>query len=130
MAAAAAAALDHAPSKADWDETAPVTHSLNRDEGTVADQFFHVEWSAAPGRDGQEWITGYVYNDFGDTALNVKLHIVGLDSTGRETMDITRPVQGTVPGNDRAYFDVHVPRSTSYRVAVTGFDFVEPEGGK
>jgi hypothetical protein len=103
---------------------------LNHDDASLADQFFHVQWSAAAGRAGQEHITGYVYNDFGDSAARVELRITGLDSSGAEVESVIRPVGGSVPGFGRAYFDIHVPRSPSYRVAVTSFDFVESRGGK
>ena len=116
--------------RADWDETAPMTKTLNHDDTTLGAQFFHVDWSAAAGRRKQEEISGYVYNDNGNAAVTVELRIAGLDASGREVVDVIRPVEGSVPGYGRAYFDVHVPRSPSYRVAVTSFDFVEPRGAK
>jgi hypothetical protein len=98
--------------RADWDETAPMTKTLNDDSASLGNQFFHVEWQATPGRPGQEDISAYVYNDAGNVA------------------DVVRPVEGSVPGYGRAFFDVRVPRSPSYRVAVTSFDFIEPRGAK
>jgi hypothetical protein len=130
VAAAGVIALDQTAARADWDETAPVTKTLNHDDASLADQFFRVEWSAAAGRRGQEHISGYVYNDFGDAAANIELRITGLNSTGGEVESVVRSVGGSVPGFGRAYFDVHVPRSRSYRVAVTSFDFTEPRGAK
>ena len=130
VAAAGVVTLAQTPARADWDETAPVTKTLNHDDTALGDQFFHVDWSAAAGRGQQEHIRGYVYNDFGDSAVKVDLRIAGLDSSGREVVTVVRPVEGSVPGYGRAFFDVQVPRSRSYRVGVTAFDFTEPRGAK
>ena len=32
---------------------------------TLSDQFFRVEWTVSPGRDGNSRLTGYVYNQYG-----------------------------------------------------------------
>jgi hypothetical protein len=137
VAAAGVVALDQTAARADWFKTgegprwtAVAPEPLNHDDAPLADQFFHVEWSAAAGRRGQEDISGYVYNDYGEFAVNVELRITELNSTGGEVESVVRPVGGSVPGFGRAYFDVHVPRSRSYRVAVTSFGFVEPRGAK
>jgi hypothetical protein len=123
-------ALDQTMARADWDETAPMTKTLNDDSASLGNQFFHVEWQATPGRRGQEDISGYVYNDAGNAAVSVELRITGLDASGQNVADVVRPVEGSVPGYGRAFFDVRVPRSPSYRVAVTSFDFIEPRGAK
>ncbi|HUM17139.1 MAG TPA: hypothetical protein VL086_15695 [Candidatus Nitrosotalea sp.] len=128
-----AVALDHLTARADWDETAPVTKTLGQDGNATAtrlDEVFHVEWSAAAGRQHQEHIAGYVYNDSGVYATNVQLTITELDSSGQNVSNIIRRVPGSVPGFSRAYFDVPVPPSASYRVAVTSFDVVEPAKAK
>ena len=124
-------ALDQTTARADWDETAPMTKTLNNDTtGPLGNRFFHVEWKATPGRQGQEDISGYVYNDAGNSAVSVELRITGLDASGQNVADVVRPVEGSVLGYGRAFFDVHVPRSPSYRVAVTSFDLIEPRGAK
>ena len=92
---------------------------------TLSDQFFRVEWTVTPGRQGDSRITGYVYNQYGDAAENVQLRISEVDASGRVVSSVTRSVFGTVPGEDRAYFDVQVPTSPSYQVAVESFDFLE-----
>jgi hypothetical protein len=94
---------------------------------TLSDQFFRVEWTVSPGRPGDSRITGYVYNQYGDAAENVQLRISEVDASGRVVSSVTRPVFGTVPGEDRAYFDVQVPTSPSYQVAVQSFNFLELE---
>jgi len=62
--------------------------------------------------------------------VSVELRITGLDASGQNIADVVRPVEGSVPGYRRAFFAVRVPRSPSYRVAVTSFDFIEPRGAK
>jgi hypothetical protein len=112
-----------------WDESAPVTKTLNLDdESALADHFFHVEWTAGPGAAGRTRITGYIYNDHGDSAVNVALRIHEIDASGQDIASVVAPVGETIPAHGRAYFDVGVPRSRFYRVDVTSFDFVELPG--
>ena len=94
---------------------------------TLSDQFFRVERTVSPGRDGNSRLTGYVYNQSGEAAENVQLRISEVDASGRAASSVTRPVFGTVPAEDRAYFDVQVLSSPSYQVAVQSFDFLELE---
>lgn len=89
-----------------------------------ADRFFRVEWGAdAAGRD-QSRIVGYVYNEYGEDAVNVRLRISQLDEAGRPVASLVEPVGDIVRAGGRAFFDVRVPgRASSYRVAVASFDF-------
>ena len=103
------------------------TGATQKASPTLSDQFFRVEWTAKPGPDGTSRITGYVYNQYGEAAQNVELKISELDASGHATSSVTRPVFGTVPAENRSYFDVKVPSSPSYRVAVRSFDFLELE---
>ena len=113
----------------DWDESAPVTKTLNPDEeSALAEHFFHVEWTAGQGAAGRTRITGYVYNDYGDSAVNVALRIHEIDASGQDVASEVAPVGETIPAHGRAYFDVGVPSSRFYRVDVTSFDFVELPG--
>lgn len=110
----------------DWDEAAPMTKTLDSgSQETVADHFFHVEWTVAPDHGGHPRLSGYVYNDYGDSAVNVKLRISELDASGQDVESVVQPIGDTIPGLGRAYFSVPVPDSPSYRVAVSAFDFVE-----
>lgn len=125
-----AVALGGTVASAQWAGDIPGTRPSNEpDAATIGDQFFHVEWSAAAGRDGQPRLTGYVYNDYEEPAVNVQLRIYQLDSTGREIAELRQPVDETVPAKGRAYFDVRVPDSASYRVSVVSFEFVELSKG-
>ncbi len=76
----------------DWDEAAPVVKTVDPDdESALADHFFHVEWTAGPGAAGRARITGYVYNDAGDSAVNVALRI-------HEVLRRRGPHQPLLPG--------------------------------
>jgi len=123
-------ALGGTTARAQWAGDIPGTRpSTKADPATISDQFFHVEWSAAPSRNGHPRLTGYVYNNYEEPAVNVELRIHELDSTGREITAVLEPVDGTVPAKGRAYFDVPVPDSASYRVDVESFEFVELSSG-
>jgi hypothetical protein len=90
----------------------------------LAAQFLHVEWAAGTGRYGDSRIIGYVYNDYGRDAQNVRLRITEFDASGHPVSSILRPVNDTVPTLGRAYFDVQVPNSAAYEVAVDSFEFL------
>ena len=123
-------ALGGTTARAQWAGDIPGTRpSTEADSATISDQFFHVEWSAAASRNGQPRLTGYVYNNYEEPAMNVELRIHELDSTGREITAVLEPVDGTVPAKGRAYFDVPVPDSASYRVDVESFEFIELSNG-
>jgi hypothetical protein len=113
----------------DWDEAAPVGKTLGHEDTSLGDQFFHVEWAATPGPAGEAELTGYVYNDDGEAAVNVELRITELDTAGQPVESSMREVRGTVPGLGRTYFDVRVPASQAYQVHVASFEFVETSGG-
>jgi hypothetical protein len=89
-----------------------------------SERFFRVEWSAgAAGRD-QSRIVGYVYNEYGEDAVNVRLRISQFDEAGRPVASLVQPVGDIVRAGGRTFFDVRVPGSaSSYRVAVASFDF-------
>ena len=92
---------------------------------TQADRFFRVEWSAGAAGQGQSRIVGYVYNDYGEDAVNVRLRISQLDDFGRPVASIIQPVGDTVRAGGRAFFDMRVPgNGPFYRVAVGSFDFM------
>jgi hypothetical protein len=136
VAALGVAGLDAHAARADWsetgldsDEAAPVVKTVDPDdESALADQFFHVEWTAGPGAAGRARITGYVYNDYGDSAINVALRIHEIDAKGNDVARVVAPIGEAVPAHGRTYFDVAGPTSRFYRVDVASFDFVELPG--
>ncbi len=101
--------------------------TMNED-AALAEQFFHVEWTAGADRAGMSRITGYVYNDYGQAAEDIELLITGLDSAGQPVNTAIEHVSDTVPARGRGYFDVQIPESSSYRVDVESFEFMEGTG--
>lgn len=135
VAAAGAVTMEGTPASAQTytpkaDYAVPMTEPVSTGARSLGDQLFHVEWSALAARNGQDRISGYVYNDSGELAGNVELRITLLDSAGQAATEVIRPVAGSVAGNSRSYFDVAVPRSPSYRIGVARFDFIEPRGAR
>jgi hypothetical protein len=96
---------------------------------SMADQYFHLDWSVAPGRAGMSRITGYVYNDYGEAAQDIELKITALDTAGQPVATVFKNVSDTVPARGREYFDIQVPSSQSYKVDVEAFDFTVGTGG-
>ena len=96
---------------------------------SMADQYFHLDWSVAPGRAGMSRITGYVYNDYGEAAQDIELKITALDTAGQPVATVFKNVSDTVPARGREYFDIQVPASPSYKVDVEAFDFTVGTGG-
>ena len=68
-------------------------------------------------------VSGYVYNEHGQTADRVRLAVDTLDGAGQVTATKIAEVLGTVPPHNRAYFEVPVPDGAArYRVRVLSFD--------
>jgi hypothetical protein len=91
----------------------------------VAAEYFRVEWTVSPARNGQSRITGYVYNDWWEPADNVVLRINELDPSGKLIAAVGRPLVESITPHDRLYFDVQVPRAASYDVGVSMFNFTQ-----
>ena len=92
---------------------------------TLSEQLFRVEWVGGASPPDQFRIVGYVYNEYGEDAVNVQLRISELDASGRTVGSVIKPVGDTVPASGRAFFDVQVPGTTPYyRVAVESFGFL------
>lgn len=90
----------------------------------LAARYFRVEADSKDDGKGHARIRGYVYNDYGQAANQVQLRITELDGSGSPVASYVAPIPGTVPGLNRAYFDVKVPsRAVSYRVAVDSFNW-------
>ena len=93
---------------------------------TLSEQLFRVEWVGGASPPDQFRIVGYVYNEYGEDAVNVQLRISELDASGRTVGSVIKPVGDTVPASGRAFFDVQVPGTTPYyRVAVESFGFMQ-----
>jgi hypothetical protein len=106
----------------EWYSSQVVRTSLTGENGTLGEQFFHVDWTAALTSPGQATMTGYVYNDYGQPAKDVQLKITVVNPNGEAVEHVIRPVRGLVPAEGRAYFSVQVPESPApYRVTVASF---------
>ena len=92
---------------------------------SLSEQLFRVEWVGGAAPPDQFRIVGYVYNDYGQDAVNVQVRINEIDASGRTVGSFTKPVGDTVPASGRAFFDVRVPGTAPfYQVAVESFDFM------
>jgi hypothetical protein len=92
-----------------------------------ADRFFKLEWSAGE-RKGHPVVSGYIFNDYGFAARDVRLRVEALDASGKVVATTIGSVPFIVTPGTRAPFEVPVPqRAASYRVTVLSFDWiVEP----
>jgi hypothetical protein len=91
------------------------------------DQWFRLEWTAGVSAKGPQ-LSGYVYNTTNRRAVRMRLAIDGLDPAGKVVAHTETWVLGSVPPNNRSYFQAPVPRAAKYRVAVRSFDWVEDGG--
>jgi hypothetical protein len=108
---------------------APMPAPGPKDAGTLRDQYFHVEWKAEAEHEGRSRVMGYVYNDSDSPARNVELRITAVDWAGQPGRDMIRVVGATVPARGRARFDLEIPSSPAFTVAVESFEFVERPRG-
>jgi hypothetical protein len=94
------------------------------------DSRLHLDWDAGTGRGGKPVIQGYIYNDYGRPAVDVRLLVETLDASGAVTARTIGFVVGAVQFKDRAYFEVPLQATgASYRVTVTSFDWKGGGGG-
>ena len=94
-------------------------------KGSLADEFFKVDWKVDPGKNGKSKISGYVYNNYSSEAEQVGLLITELDASGHPIRTSIEQI-GDVPALDRVSFAVQVPDgAASYRVAVNSWNFFE-----
>jgi hypothetical protein len=92
------------------------------------EQWFRVDWAAEATAGGNE-IQGYVYNGYGQTAMNVRVLAQGLDPAGAIVDQKLAWVPGGVPALNRAPFRVAgLQPAQRYRVSVWAFDFVQGAG--
>ena len=94
------------------------------------DRFFRVEAEGGQGRGGRPVVRGYVYNDYGVAAGRVLLQVETADGTGQVVARSLVPVDGTVPGFGRLYFEGPVTAAGArYRVTVYYFEWIHRGGG-
>lgn len=88
------------------------------------DPRLRLEWDASQTRGGRPMVTGYIYNDYGRPANNVRLLVETLDGSGQVIDRAFGFVRGIVPVFNRSYWVVPLKTSgASYRVTVTSFEW-------
>jgi hypothetical protein len=92
------------------------------------EQFFRLEWEAGAHR-GRPVVWGYITNEWGMTAANVRLLVDGLDAAGQVQSQTVGWLGSQLTPGMRAYFEVPVKQpAPAYRVSVFAFDFVQTNG--
>lgn len=87
------------------------------------DARIRLDWEAGVTR-GTPVVRGYVINDYGRPAADVRLLVESLDGTGAVVGRAIGFVPGVVQFKDRAYFEVPIRTpGASYRVTVTSLDW-------
>ena len=92
------------------------------------DPYFRLDWRATSVARGTR-IEGFVYNRSGLIADRMRLSIQQLDAAGNVVGTTTTWVLGTVPADNRTWFETTVPAAASYRVEILSFDWVGRGGG-
>jgi hypothetical protein len=92
------------------------------------DQYFKLEWQPDERR-GKPLVSGYVTNQWGLPAKNVRLRVEALDAAGNVTATYIGYVNAFVIPGSHVYFEVPVPvKAPGYRVRVLSFDPVQGHG--
>lgn len=89
-----------------------------------AERYFKLEWQSST-RGGQSLVSGYVVNEFGLPARDVRLRIESLDAAGGVTATTIGYVAGLAPPGSHVPFEVRVPAAASYRVSILSFDWLQ-----
>jgi hypothetical protein len=94
------------------------------------DARIRLDWQAGTSRRGRPLIQGYVLNDHGRSAANVRLLVETLDGSGAVVARTPGFVHGVVQFKDRAYFEVPLKAAgAAYRVTVTAAEWRSGAGG-
>ena len=102
----------------------PVRPAVALEATSTVDQRIRLDWDVKVGRGGRAVIQGYVYNDNGRPAADVRLLVETLDASGTVIARDIGFVRQVVQFNDRAYFEVPLKATgASYRVSVTSLDW-------
>jgi hypothetical protein len=89
------------------------------------EQFFRVTWEPFERR-GRPYLGGYIFNDWGLTAMRAQLLVEALDASGNVVQQTVHWVGHTIPPGSRVYFEVPAPQAASaYRVSVFAFDWLQ-----
>ena len=87
---------------------------------------FTVEWAAAEQNPNARKVSGYVYNQNGESALSLRVLAQALDRTGAVVGYRVAYVPGGVGGFGRSYFEVpNLPVAENYRVSVWDYTWLQ-----
>ncbi|OLC35734.1 MAG: hypothetical protein AUH81_09515 [Candidatus Rokubacteria bacterium 13_1_40CM_4_69_5] len=90
-----------------------------------ADQFFKLDWEGGQ-RNGRPIVRGYIFNDWGAAAKDLRLRVEALGPSGEVVSTSIGYVAGMVTPGMRAYFEVPVPgAAAAYRVTVLSFEWLQ-----
>ena len=90
----------------------------------TVDPRIRLDWEVGATRGGRPVIQGYVYNDYGRPASDVRLLVEALDASGAVIARHVGFIRGVVQLNDRAYFELPIQTpGASYRLSVTALDW-------
>jgi ABC-type glycerol-3-phosphate transport system substrate-binding protein len=93
------------------------------------EQHFAIEWAAAEQGPNTRRISGYVYNQNGESATQIRVLAQALDPNGAVVGQRIAYVVGGVGGFGRAYFDVpNLPATPAYRVTVWDYTLFQAPG--
>jgi ABC-type glycerol-3-phosphate transport system substrate-binding protein len=93
------------------------------------EQHFAIEWAAAEQGPNTRRVSGYVYNQNGETATQIRVLAQALDPNGAVVGQRIAYVVGGVGGFGRAYFDVpNLPATPAYRVTVWDYTLFQAPG--
>lgn len=102
----------------------PVRQASALGAASSIDPRIRLDWEVGAGCAGRPIIRGYVYNDYGRPAADVRLLVETLDASGAVVARNIGFVRGIVQLHDRSYFEVPLKISgVSYRVSVTSLDW-------
>lgn len=95
------------------------------------ERYFTIEWAADADRNGARRVTGYVYNQKGEYALDMRVLAQALDASGTVVGQRIAFVPGGVGGLGRVYFEVpNLPVASAYRVSVWDYTWAQGVGDK
>ena len=89
-----------------------------------AQRFFSLEWQAGS-LGAQRLVHGYIKNDWGFVAANVRLLVEGLEPPNRVASQRIISLGGQLAPGARAYFETPMPPAPNYRVRVFVFDWIQ-----
>jgi hypothetical protein len=99
------------------------------DFGAPLQRWFRLEWTVSGEAAGPRRVTGWIHNDYGTSAGEVRLLVEALDRSGKIVERRYQWIPGSLPPLSRTYFDVSgLPAADSYRVSVHSFNIYESTG--